>query len=53
MSIELIYDGILFTENLTQISKNKAWLMEQPKAEGINDISEVFWLSSTPMEPYM
>jgi len=42
MSIELIYDGILFTENLTQISKNKAWLMEQLKAEGINDISEVF-----------
>lgn len=48
MSIELIYDGILFTENLTQISKNKAWLMEQLKAEGINDISEVFLAAFNP-----
>lgn len=42
INIELIYDGILFTENLKQLNKTQAWLMEQLKAKGINDVSDVF-----------
>lgn len=42
ISTELIYDGILFEENLRQLNKDKAWLLSQLKAQGIKDVSEVF-----------
>lgn len=48
ISTELIYDGILIEQNLRQLSKNKNWIMNQLKAQGINDISEVFLATLTP-----
>jgi uncharacterized membrane protein YcaP (DUF421 family) len=48
ISTELIYDGILFSENLRQAGKDEAWLMSQLKAQGINDISEVFLAALNP-----
>lgn len=48
ISIELIYDGILFTENLKQLGKDEAWLNNQLKAQGINNISEVFLATLSP-----
>lgn len=42
ISTELIYDGRLIQENLRQMNKDKKWLMEQLKKQGIKDISEVF-----------
>lgn len=48
ISTELIYDGILFTENLKQLGKNEAWLMTQLKAQGINNFSEVFLATLNP-----
>lgn len=45
---ELIYDGILFTENLKQAGKDESWLMDQLKSQGISDISEVFLASVNP-----
>ena len=48
ISTELIYDGILFTENLKQLGKNEAWLMTQLRAQGINDVSEVFLATLNP-----
>ncbi len=48
ISTELIYDGILFSENLRQAGKDEAWLMSRLKAQGINDISEVFLAALNP-----
>jgi len=45
---ELIYDGILFADNLKQAGKDEAWLMNQLKAQGINSISEVFLATINP-----
>ncbi len=48
ISTELIYDGILIEENLRQLNKDKAWLMNELKAHGINNISEVFLVTLNP-----
>lgn len=48
ISTELIYDGILIEENLRQLDKDKAWLMGELKAHGINNISEVFLVTLNP-----
>ena len=48
ISTELIYDGILIEENLKQLNKDKKWLMNQLKAQGIKDISEVFIATLNP-----
>lgn len=48
ISTELIYDGILIEENLKQLSKDKEWIIEQLKLQGINDISEVFLATLNP-----
>ncbi|HOB19179.1 MAG TPA: DUF421 domain-containing protein [Candidatus Atribacteria bacterium] len=42
ISTDLIYDGILLEENLRQMNKDKAWLMDQLSKQGIRDVSEVF-----------
>lgn len=42
ISTELIYDGIIFEQNLKQLNKNKNWLMEQLEKQGIKSPSEVF-----------
>lgn len=42
ISTEIIYDGILFEENLRQLKKDKEWLMKELKKKGIHRISEVF-----------
>lgn len=42
ISTEIIYDGILFEENLRQLKKDKTWLMKELKKKGINNVSEVF-----------
>ena len=48
ISTELIYDGILIEENLMQLNKDKDWLMNELKAQGINSISEVFLATLNP-----
>ncbi|HHU90362.1 MAG TPA: DUF421 domain-containing protein [Clostridiaceae bacterium] len=48
ISTELIYDGILIEENLRQLNKDKNWLINELKAHGINDISEVFLVTLNP-----
>ncbi len=41
ISTELIYEGIIIEENLRQMNKDKKWLMDQLKKQGIKDVSEV------------
>jgi uncharacterized membrane protein YcaP (DUF421 family) len=48
ISSELVYDGIIIEENLRQLNKDKKWLMEELKKQGIKDISEVFFVSLNP-----
>lgn len=48
INIDIIYDGILIEHNLKKINKDKNWLLEQLKSQGIKDISEVFLATSTP-----
>ena len=48
ISTELIYDGILIEENLKQLDKDKDWLINQLKTQGIKDISEVFLATLNP-----
>lgn len=45
MSIELIYDGMIIEENLKSIQKNKHWLVNELKKNGIKNPSEVFTAS--------
>ncbi len=42
ISTEIIYDGVLFEDNLKEMNKDKNWLMRQLKKHGIKDISETF-----------
>ena len=42
ISTELIYDGMLIVENLRQLNKDRKWLDQELKKQGIKDISEVF-----------
>lgn len=48
ISTELVYDGIIIEENLTQLNKNKAWLLKELKKLGIHDIAEVFLVTLNP-----
>lgn len=48
ISTELIYDGILFEENLRQLNKDKNWLLGELRKQGINNISEVFLATLNP-----
>ncbi len=48
ISTELIYDGILIEENLSQLNKDKNWIMAQLKQQGIADISDVFLATLNP-----
>ncbi len=42
ISTELIYDGIVFEENLRQLGKDRKWLAEQLRMKGIASSDEVF-----------
>ncbi|MCT8977653.1 DUF421 domain-containing protein [Clostridium sp. CX1] len=42
MSIQLIYDGIIIEENLKSIKKDKQWLKNELKKNGVKSPSEVF-----------
>lgn len=48
ISTELVYDGILIEENLRQLNKDKNWLLNQLKIQGINNLSEVFLVTLNP-----
>lgn len=48
ISTELIYDGILISQNLKQLDKTEKWLMHELKLQGIKHISEVFLATLTP-----
>ncbi|KJR44745.1 Conserved membrane-associated protein [Desulfosporosinus sp. I2] len=48
ISTELVYDGIIIEENLRQLNKDKPWLLEELKKQGIRDISEVFLVTLNP-----
>lgn len=40
ISTEIVYDGKLIEQNLSQMNKDKKWLMNQLKKYGIKDVSE-------------
>jgi uncharacterized membrane protein YcaP (DUF421 family) len=42
ISTELIYDGVIFDQNLRQVNLDRGWLQTELKKRGINDPSEVF-----------
>jgi len=48
ISTELVYDGIIIEENLKQLNKDKTWLLNELKKQGIRDISEVFLVTLNP-----
>ncbi|MDF2537306.1 MAG: hypothetical protein K0S76_327 [Herbinix sp.] len=48
ISTELIYDGKIIEENLIQMKKDRKWLMDQLKKQGIRDASEVFLFLLNP-----
>lgn len=48
ISTELVYDGVLIEENLRQLGKDKDWLMNQLKLQGIYSLSEVFLVTLNP-----
>lgn len=48
ISTELVYDGIIIEENLRQLNKDKAWLMDELKKQGIGNVSEVFLVTLNP-----
>lgn len=48
VSTELIYDGIVIEENLRQLNKDRTWLIDQLKMQGINDPAEVFLVTLNP-----
>jgi uncharacterized membrane protein YcaP (DUF421 family) len=48
VSTELIYDGIVIEENLRQLNKDRTWLMDQLKMQGIKDPAEVFLVTLNP-----
>lgn len=48
ISTELIYDGMLIEQNLRQLNKDKNWVMNQLKLQGVNDISDVFLATLNP-----
>jgi uncharacterized membrane protein YcaP (DUF421 family) len=48
ISTELIYDGIIFEENLRQLNKDEQWLLKELKKKGIKDVSEVFLATLNP-----
>lgn len=48
ISSELVYDGILIEENLKPLKKDKQWLLDELKKQGIKDISEAFLVTLNP-----
>jgi uncharacterized membrane protein YcaP (DUF421 family) len=48
ISTELVYDGIIIDENLSQLNKDRKWLFNELKKQGIKDISEVFLVTLNP-----
>lgn len=48
ISTELVYDGIVIEENLRQLNKDRNWLINQLKTQGISDVSEVFLVTLNP-----
>lgn len=45
LSTELIYDGVIFDQNLRQVNLDRAWLEKELTKQGINDPAEVFLAS--------
>lgn len=43
MPAEIIVDGKLIKNNLTEFNKDEAWLMSQLKQQKINKIKDVFY----------
>lgn len=48
ISTEIIYDGMIISENLRQLNKDKNWVTSQLKKQGIKKVSEVFLATLTP-----
>lgn len=48
ISTEIIYDGMIISENLRQLNKDKNWITSQLKKQGIKKVSEVFLATLTP-----
>jgi uncharacterized membrane protein YcaP (DUF421 family) len=48
ISTELVYDGMIIEENLRQMNKDEAWLMDQLKKQGIYDVTDAFLVTLNP-----
>ena len=42
ISTEIVYDGVLFEDNLKKMGKDKKWLIKQLKKYGVREFSEAF-----------
>lgn len=48
ISTEIIYDGVVFHQNLQELNKDEKWLMRELKKHSIKDPSEVFLATLDP-----
>ncbi len=48
ISTELIYEGLIVEENLTELNISKQWLTDQLNKQGISDVSNVFIAELNP-----
>jgi uncharacterized membrane protein YcaP (DUF421 family) len=48
ISTELVYDGKIIEENLRQLNKDKAWLMNELKKHDIHDVADAFLVILNP-----
>lgn len=48
ISTELIYDGVVIDENLRQLNKDRKWLADELRKNGLKDPSEAFIVTLNP-----
>jgi len=48
ISTEIIFNGIVFHENLKELNKDVKWLMRELKKHSIYDVKEVFLATLDP-----
>lgn len=48
VNIELIYDGKIIEQNLQDLNRNKNWLMNELKKQGVNNYEDVFIATVNP-----
>ncbi len=48
LSTELIVDGVVIYQNLSDVSKDYTWLMQELNKQGISKVEEVFYAALSP-----